>query len=84
MELTALPTNVRLGWKCLIKTNAIAYYRKFENKQESFTGMGLCKAGAVLRRVYFKIRLSQLPFSQTCQCHKTFYKSVACTINILR
>jgi hypothetical protein len=64
--------------------NTLAYYRKFENKQESFTGRGLSKAGAVLRRVYFKIRLSELPFSQTGQYHKTFYKSVACTINILR
>jgi hypothetical protein len=28
--------------------NTLAYYRKFENKQESFTGRGLSKAGAVL------------------------------------
>jgi hypothetical protein len=29
--------------------NTLAYYRKFENKQESFTGRGLSKTGAILR-----------------------------------
>ncbi len=27
----ALPTNIKLGWKDLPETNALAYYRKFAN-----------------------------------------------------
>jgi hypothetical protein len=29
-RLNALPTNIRLGWKCLPRTNALAFYKNLQ------------------------------------------------------